>query len=146
MITGVQTAGVHLTPFNPLLVALVLGAGFVARCFSGEKEHLKETMKAAIRFPGYALVDILQPCVVFNKLNTFTWYRKRVRQIENHDPSDRLAALSLASRWDEQIPIGIFYSTPRPTFESHFSALGGVPLSELPFSPASLFSLQDEFI
>ncbi len=145
MVTGVQTMGVTLPPFNPLLVALSLGAGFVARSFSGEQEHLKEMMKAAISFPGYALVDILQPCVSFNKINTFSWYRKRVKKIQNHDPTDWRAAADLARRWGEEIPIGIFYSAPRPTFESHFPALRGTPLVELPFDPSSLSHLQDEF-
>jgi len=85
MKTGVQIDGVQLTPLNPLLLALVLEAGFVARCFSGEKEHLKDTMKAAIQFPGYALVDVLQPCVSFNKINTYGWYRKRVYFPETGD-------------------------------------------------------------
>ncbi len=146
MKTPVQTAGVILPPLNPLTLALSLGAGFVARCFSGEKEHLKETMKAALEFPGYALVDILQPCVSFNKLNNFAWYKKRVFIIEGHDPTDLDAALKLARLWGEKIPLGIFYSVPRPTFEEQHPVLKGVPLAERPFNPAALEEVQREFM
>ena len=78
-ITGqVQTyssEGVRNTELKPLALALTLGAGFVARGFSGDIKQLKEIMKAAILYDGYALVDILQPCIVWNKVNTFAWYK-----------------------------------------------------------------------
>jgi len=145
MKTSVQPGGVVSPPLNPLATALVMGAGFVARCFSGEKNHLKETMKAALVFPGYALVDILQPCVPFNKLNTYSWYKQRVYLAEAHDQSDWVGAMTLARRWGEKIPLGIFYSVPRPTFESQLPVLQGEPLALRPFSPASIAHVQDEF-
>jgi 2-oxoglutarate/2-oxoacid ferredoxin oxidoreductase subunit beta len=147
MTTGVQTAGVILPPFNPLAVALVMGAGFVARCFSGEKDHLAETMKKALAFPGYALIDILQPCVSFNKVNTYAWYKERVYFPQEHDSTDWNAAMALSRQWGSQIPLGIFYNVPRATFESRIPALSRdtTPLATRPFSPASLSSLQDEF-
>ncbi|MBS4032780.1 MAG: 2-oxoacid ferredoxin oxidoreductase [Clostridiales bacterium] len=146
MKTGVQTAGVILPPFNPLTVALTMGAGFVARCFSGDKDHLKETMIAAITFPGYALIDILQPCVTFNKLNTYAWYKQRVYKPEDHNPSDWQAALTLSRQWGDKIPLGIIYNVPHPTFESHFPVLQGPPLATRPFNPANTSHLQNEFL
>ncbi|MFO8191348.1 MAG: thiamine pyrophosphate-dependent enzyme [Bacillota bacterium] len=146
MKTGVQIDGVRLTPLNPLLLALVLGAGFVARCFSGEKEHLKDTMKEAIQFPGYALVDVLQPCVSFNKINTYGWYRKRVYFPETGDRQDLHKAMELADQWGDRIALGIFYEKPRPTFESQFKALEGSPLVDRQFSPSMMVLLQKEFM
>ncbi len=150
MNTKVQTAGVILSPFNPLSLALALGAGFVARGFSGETEHLKQLMKAALEFPGYALVDILQPCISFNKLNTFAWYKKRVQKLEGHDTGDQEAAERLARQWGDKIPIGILYQVPAPTFESRIPALQGEagekPLAGRPFNPGSLVHLQEEFM
>ncbi len=146
MVTGTQTEGVLAPPLNPLALALVMGAGFVARCFSGEAEHLKETMKAAITFPGYALVDILHPCVSFNKVNTFKWYRDRVFLLDDHDASNWQSALEAARQWGERIPLGIFYRVPRPTFESAVPALQGKPLAGQPFNPASLSRVQEEFL
>lgn len=145
MKTGVQTGGVISPPLNPLALALVMGAGFVARCFSGEKEHLKETMKAAIVFPGYALVDILQPCVTFNKLNTYAWYKERVYHPEGHDTGDWAAAMTLSRQWGDRIPLGIFYRVPRPAFESQLPTLQGEPLALRPFNPADVARAQDEF-
>ncbi|MCL4462263.1 MAG: thiamine pyrophosphate-dependent enzyme, partial [Firmicutes bacterium] len=148
MRTAIQTSGVILPAFNPLAVALVMGAGFVARCFSGEKEHLLATMKQALEFPGYALIDILQPCVSFNKINTYAWYKKRVYFPKQHEQKDWNAALTLAREWGEQIPLGIFYNVPRPTFESRIPALANdhTPLGTRPFDPASLASIQNEFL
>ena len=147
MKTGVQVGGVVLPPLHPLALALVAGAGFVARCFSGDRTQLQETMEAAIQFPGYALVDILQPCVAFNKLNTFAWYKKRVEPISGHDETDWHAALELARTWGEQIPTGIFYRVPRPTFEEQSPALTGEPLALRPFDPLPLAEeLQAEFL
>ena len=145
MKTGVQVEGVVHPPLNPLALALVAGAGFVARCFSGERGQLQEVMEAAIQFPGYALVDILQPCVSFNKLNTFAWYKKRVRPISGHAETDWYAALKLAQTWGEEIPTGIFYKVPRPTFEEQSPALAGEPLAMRPFDPLSLAEVQEEF-
>ncbi|MBS3937395.1 MAG: 2-oxoacid:ferredoxin oxidoreductase subunit beta [Peptococcaceae bacterium] len=145
MQTNVQTTGVVLPPFQPLAVALTMGAGFVARCFAGERKHLKETMMAAIAFPGYALVDILQPCTTFNKINTYAWYKERCYFPEGHETSDWQAALTLARQWGDHIPLGILYNVPRPTFESHFPVLAGSPLNGRPFSPSEVVGAQDEF-
>jgi 2-oxoglutarate/2-oxoacid ferredoxin oxidoreductase subunit beta len=146
MVTGVQTGGVITPALNPLALALVLGAGFVARCFSGEKEHLQETIKAAIGFSGYALVDILQPCVSFNKVNTFNWYKKRVYFPEISDQKDWSKAMELVREWGEKIPLGIFYHNSRPTFESSLAMLEGKPLVDRVFNPVEMAALQDELL
>ncbi len=47
-------------------------------------------MKEAINYKGYALVDIFQPCVVWNKVNTFAWYKERVYHLpEDYDYTNR---------------------------------------------------------
>lgn len=103
--------------FNPLLVALAAGATFVARSFSGDKKHLADMMAAAIKHPGYALVDILQPCVSFNKINTFAYYKQRVKPLDDrHDPTNKLAAIEKAMEFGDIIPIGILYQQATPTY------------------------------
>ncbi len=125
-VTGVQTAGSMNEPLNPLLVALSLGAGFVARAFSGDKEHLTSIMSEAIKYKGYALVDILQPCVSFNKINTFQWYSKRVYKLEEgYDPTNKLKAMERSMEWGDRIPIGILYRQDKPTFNDKFEFLKG---------------------
>ena len=116
-------------PFNPLLVALAAGATFVARSFSGDQEHLASMMKAAIAHKGYALVDILQPCVSFNKVNTYAWYKERVYVMEGHDAGNRLAAMEKSMEWGLRIPLGIFYEKEEATFHEKHSVLAkGGPL------------------
>jgi 2-oxoglutarate/2-oxoacid ferredoxin oxidoreductase subunit beta len=129
-ITGVQVLGSMNEPLNPVLLAISLGAGFVARAFSGDKEHLASVMAEAIKYKGYALVDILQPCVSFNKVNTFQWYNKRVYKTdEGYDVTDRLRAIEKAMEWEERIPIGILYRKEKQTFTDKIEFLkGGQPL------------------
>ena len=104
-------------PINPLTLMLVSGATFVARGFSGNVEHLKNLMKEAIRHKGFAIIDVLMPCVTFN--NTFQFYKERVYDLNEteHDKKDFNSALSKANEWGDKIPIGIFYNTEKKTFE-----------------------------
>ena len=123
-VTDVQVDGSQNIPFNPVLMAIAAGAGFVARSFSGNPLHLKEMMKKAILFKGYALVDILQPCVSFNKVNTFAWYKQRVYELEEtFDSSNRLMAMEKAMEFGDRIPIGILYENRLPTYHEKHSAL-----------------------
>ena len=113
--TPVQVAGVILEPFNPLAVAIALGASFVARCFSGDFEQTKNILKQAIKHDGYALVDIFQPCVSFNKINTFKWFKENTYYLDDsHDPEDRNQAFTRALE-QEKRPLGVFYINPRKT-------------------------------
>ncbi len=118
--TPVQVSGVFLEPFNPLAVAVALDASFVARAFIGDIEQTKEILKKAITHKGYALVDILQPCVTFNRLNTRQWFKEHTYYLEDsHDPHDRIAAFKRAVETDK-LPLGIFYINPnKSTFEDN---------------------------
>ena len=110
--TSVQVAGVSLEPFNPLAVAIALDAGFVARAFIGDAEKTKEIIKKAIMHKGYALVDIFQPCVTFNKVNTWQWFKEHTYYLEDsYNPLDRSAAFKKALETDK-LPLGIFYINP----------------------------------
>lgn len=118
--TKIRPQGVGGLPFNPIHAAIALGASFVARGFSGDKEHLQALIEKALLHRGYALVDILQPCVSFNKVNTYKWYRERVYHLEGHDPKDYERALFLSREWGENIPLGVFYQEERPIFLDSF--------------------------
>ncbi len=116
--TPVQVDGVFSEPFNPLAAAVAQGASFVARAFSGNVEHTREIIKKAILHKGYSLVDIFQPCVSFNRINTFAWYKENTFLLPGaHDPGDRKAALERALE-GPPYPLGIIYETTgRATFE-----------------------------
>ncbi|MGM0419419.1 MAG: thiamine pyrophosphate-dependent enzyme [Bacillota bacterium] len=122
--TEVQPDGVTSAPFNPLSFAVGMGASFIARSFVGKKDHLVKMMKAAIKHRGYALLDILQPCVTFNKVNTYQWYSQRVYELtEDYNAADKYEAFKKAQEWGEEIPIGIIYQEEKPTFRDNFSHL-----------------------
>ncbi len=132
-VTKAQPHGVYARPFNPLAVAVALQANFVARAFAGLEDHLVEMIKQAIAHPGFALVDILQPCVSFNKVNTFAWYKKRCYLLDDsHDPSDWAAAMVKAQEWGDRIPLGVIYRNNRLPFEAHFDCLRDRPLVRQP--------------
>jgi len=118
--TPIQVHGVVSEPFNPLAVAVALDASFVARAFMQDTGQTKDFLKKAITHRGYALVDILHPCVTFNKLNTYEWFKQHTYYLEpTHDPSDRIAAFRRATE-TEKLPLGIFYINPhKPTFEEN---------------------------
>ena len=113
--TPVQVNGVILEPFNPLAAAIALDASFVARTFIGNQEQTKEILKKAIQHNGFALVDIFQPCVSFNKINTFQWFKDNTCPLpDDHDPTDRQAAFRRACEESAggKLPLGIFYINP----------------------------------
>ena len=115
--TPVQVKGVFQESFNPLAVAIALNASFVARAFIGDLEKTIEILKEAIKYKGYALVDIFQPCVIFNKVNTFRWFKENTYYLKEHDPYNRLSAFEEAVQ-TEKLPLGIFYKHPdKETFE-----------------------------
>jgi 2-oxoglutarate ferredoxin oxidoreductase subunit beta len=127
-VTKAQPGGVISEPFNPVEAAVALRANFVARGFAGMPEHLAGLIREALAAPGLSLVDVLQPCVSFNKVNTYAWYRERVRELAaGHDPRDWDQALRAAIEWGEKIPIGVIFRGDRPPFEGRVPALAGGP-------------------
>ena len=121
-----QFDGNKTDPLQTLLFAISVGCGFVARTFSGDKEHLVKTLKEAINYNGYALVDVLQPCVVFNKVNTFKYYKDRVYRLDSteYDPANKLEAMKKAMEWgDDGIPIGVIYREDKESYIDKISYL-----------------------
>jgi len=127
-ITKAQPQGVHSGPFNPVLIAVSMKAGFVARGFSGKIDHLSELIQQGITHHGFALIDVLQPCVSFNKVNTFAWYDERCYPLPTlYNPTEWETAMKVACEWGDKIPIGVIYQNMRPAYEDHFPVLGQQP-------------------
>jgi len=117
--TPIQIGGVFLEPFNPIALAISLDASFVARAFGGDVKQTTEILKKAIAHKGYALVDIFQPCVSYNRLNTYQWFKQNTYYLEDsYDPHDRGEAFKRAIE-REKSPLGILYINPRATFEEN---------------------------
>jgi 2-oxoglutarate ferredoxin oxidoreductase subunit beta len=137
LVTKTSPRGSAEPGVNPLTHALTGGATFVARTFAGEPKHMTEVLKRAIQHRGFALVDVLQPCVTFNRVNTYEFYKQRVYKLEDegHDVGDFEAAYRRALEWGDRIPLGVFYVESRPTYEESFPALAEGPLVKQPLKP-----------
>ena len=137
---------------NPIALALAAGATFIARASAADPKHMSAVLQAAFTHKGYALVDCLQPCVTYNKLNTYDWYRSRTYKLEEepgYDRTDRDQAWQKAQEWGDRIPIGIYFEdSERPTYEEQVSALKQGPLvrQELNGRYADYEALKLEFV
>lgn len=113
--TAVQTAGVSAEPFNPIATAIAQDASFVARAFCADINQSKEILKKAILHKGYSIIDIFQPCVTFNKINTFKWFKENTYYLdESHDYTNRTKAFEKSVEI-EKFPLGIFYAHENKT-------------------------------
>ncbi len=133
---------------RPLAVAIASNCSFVARGFCGDIDQLSDLIRQGITHKGFALIEVLQNCVSFNKVNTLEWYRQKVYRVESdgHDPSNRSTAFEKALEWDESIPTGIIYKTQRSTYESQLTAIKQMPLVRQVLNPNDFQSLIDELI
>jgi 2-oxoglutarate ferredoxin oxidoreductase subunit beta len=135
-------------PVNPMTIAIAAEGTFIARGFAGDPEHLAGLIKKGIQHRGFALIDILQPCVTFNHKNTYAWYRERVYKLEesSYDPASKLAAFEKAQEWGDRIPIGVIYKKERATFEEQLPALSKGTLVRQIIDPAKVERLLEEFL
>jgi 2-oxoglutarate ferredoxin oxidoreductase subunit beta len=137
-----------LPAINPIALAILAGGSFVARAFAGDIDHLSRLIQKGIRHQGFALIDILQPCVSFNRKNTFQWYRDRVYKVDaekGYRPGDKKQALEKAQEWGERIPIGVIYEQKRPAFEGRLPALLRGSLVKQKLDPRRVRALLKEF-
>ena len=136
------------SPLNPVALAVVSGASFVGRGFAGDIDHLANLIKKGVTHRGFAVIDILQPCVSFNHKNTFQWYGERVYRLEDekYDPRNKKAALEKALEWGERIPIGVVYEEDLPVYEDQLPALSKGPLVRHEIDPARVEKLFTEFV
>ena len=118
--TPIQVNGVTLNPFNSISIAIALDASFIARAFSGDIKETKEIIKKAIQHKGYALVDIFQPCVSFNKINTYDWFKEHTYYLDSrYDVTNRIEAFKKSIE-QNKLPLGIFYiNKNKKTFEQN---------------------------
>ncbi|MEM0149814.1 MAG: thiamine pyrophosphate-dependent enzyme [Candidatus Micrarchaeaceae archaeon] len=132
-------------PVNPIAVAISAKATYVARGFSGDPMHLAELIENGIRHKGFAIIDALSPCVTFNTLNTYDWFRQRIYKLDSsYNPKDKLAAFQKAietetTNW-QKIPLGLIYEEEKPTYSELEPALKNGPLAKQPFPSKSNIS------
>jgi 2-oxoglutarate ferredoxin oxidoreductase subunit beta len=146
-VTKAQPKGVFAASFNPVAVAVTVGASFVARGYAGQPEHLAGLIAQAIRHRGTALIDILQPCVSFNKINTYKWYKEHCYELgDGYDPSDHTQALRISLEYRDRIPLGVIYKIEKPIFEEQFEVLKNGPLARQKVSLEGLRHIMQHYI
>ena len=106
-------------PINPIPLSLISGATYVARGFSGDPSGMSNLITKGIDHKGFSLIDVFSPCVTYNKVNTYDFYRERTYKLldTDHDPSNFNNAIEKSFELDEKIPIGLFYQKNSPTYE-----------------------------
>jgi 2-oxoglutarate ferredoxin oxidoreductase subunit beta len=122
-------------PVQPLTLALASGATYVARGFSAEQKHLTKLVAAAIAHRGFSLIDVFSPCVTFNKVNTYQFFKERVYKLEDqkgYDTSNLMGAMEKALEFGAKIPTGLLYSIDKPTYEDTEPVLARGPLVDQP--------------
>ena len=124
-------------PVNPITSAIMNGATYVARGFSGNLKQLVRLVKGAIEHPGFAVIDVFSPCVTFNRDNTYVFFRKRIQLLEDegHDPTDWKAACEKAMEWEERIYTGLFFQNRAPKSLHALEPIlddGALPMSHVP--------------
>ena len=131
---GVETKstpqGVIEVPANPMALALTAGAGWVGRSYSGDIPYTTELLKQALRYKGFSLLDVFQPCVTFNKRNTHQWFQQKtvkLETMEGYSKEDLSIAWKMA-QMSEQLPIGVLYEKPGIPYHEHVPALKNTPL------------------
>ena len=129
-------------PINPLQLAIVSGATFVAREYSGDIPRLTELIIKANEHKGFSLVDILQPCVTFHKQYTHTYFQKKIYQLDkDYNKTDKEKALQKAGEWDEKIPVGIFYQVEAPAHHEEIPQIKKRTLKDIPLKKRDISGL-----
>ena len=126
-VTKTQPHGNQNEPFNPIAVSITQNISFAARAFAGDIEQTAEMIFQAITHKGFSLVDVLSPCVSFNKINTYGWFKQNTFYMENHDSSDKILALKTELE-NDKMPLGIFFKTDKVTFEESEANKAKAPL------------------
>jgi 2-oxoglutarate ferredoxin oxidoreductase subunit beta len=150
-VTSTSRDGAIELSVNPVALALAAGGTFLARGFAGDAKGLADLIAQALEHKGYSLVDILQPCVTFNRKNTYDWYRERVYNLSetDYDPSNRVAAFEKALEWGDRIPLGVIYQTRLPTYEEQVAGLKPGPIARREMNKltaAEIEALRAEFV
>lgn len=147
--TPVQITGVYLEPINPIAIAISLKASFVARALSDDMEKTKELIMRAVRHRGYSLIDVFQPCVTFNRVNTREWFKEHTYYVgDDYDPRDRDLAFRTAML-DERFALGVLYlNEENKTFEENLAAYrrSDLPLYQRIVDTPKLQRLIDSYI
>jgi len=122
--------GLIENPVNPVALALSAQASWIGRSYAGDILYTTEMMKKAITHTGFSLLDVFQPCVTFNTLNTHQWFQQKIYKLESEGylPNDPAKAWALSNQ-EDRLPIGLFYENPDAVpYHKQIQQLADIPL------------------
>jgi 2-oxoglutarate ferredoxin oxidoreductase subunit beta len=148
-VTGTSPQGNPDAPINGLAVALAAGGTFLARGFSAQPKLLVDLLKQAIVHEGFSLVEVMSPCVTYNKINTYAWFKENtyyVTEKEAYDSTNRLQAFEVLND-DGKLPLGVIFQEQRPTLEA-LTHLPELPITQVTLDPhlSELRAIQDAYV
>lgn len=144
--TSVQPFGVASLPINPLALAISQSCGFVAQGASGRPEHLVQLLKQAIGHKGFSLVNVLQPCVTWDKVHTNKFYKENCYELgDDYNPKDRTGAFELTTETNPKIPLGVIYEQERPEYNQVVLSKIPHPLRDKTVNPKAAIDLFSMF-
>lgn len=120
-------------PIRPLELALGAGCSFVAQGFSGDPKQLAHLFEEGIRHPGFALINVFSPCVTFNKVNTYQWFKEQLVNLDTlkgYDPTDRHTAARVVGENDNLV-VGVVYREERPVYHEALPAVSETPIAHM---------------
>jgi 2-oxoglutarate/2-oxoacid ferredoxin oxidoreductase subunit beta len=145
-VTGTSPNGHPEAPMNGLVVALAAGATFLARGFSAQPKILVDLLKQAITHKGFSVVEVESPCVTYNKINTYAWFKENTFYVdETYDPTDKVSAFKMLIN-EGKMPLGIFYREDRATFDE-LANKDTTPVAKQPLNGdmSRFASIQDQY-
>jgi 2-oxoglutarate/2-oxoacid ferredoxin oxidoreductase subunit beta len=116
-------------PVNPIALAVSAGATWIGRSYAGNIPFTTDMIKKAISHKGFSVLDVFQPCVTFNKVNTHLWYQQKIQALaEGEANHDKKIAWEKSQQLD-QLPIGVFYEdTTQLPYHEQVPNLKDMPL------------------
>ncbi|NIK68908.1 MULTISPECIES: 2-oxoacid:ferredoxin oxidoreductase subunit beta [unclassified Paenibacillus] len=118
---------------SPLEIAMSAGATFVAQSFSSDLKQLTALIEAGIKHEGFSLINVFSPCVTFNKINTYDWFKQNIVNLEqfpDYDPSNRIMAMNKIMETEGMLTGLIYQNTQRKSYEDMISGFGAEALAK----------------
>lgn len=149
-VTKSTPAGSLETALSPLELALSAGATFVAQSFSSDIKQLTSLIEQGIRHDGFSIINVFSPCVTFNKVNTYEWFKEHLVSLDsfpNYDPSNRVMAMTKLMETGGLLTGLIYRDETRTSYESRIPGFRETPLvgQELRLSEKQFDNLVAEF-
>ncbi|PFG06638.1 2-oxoacid:ferredoxin oxidoreductase subunit beta [Bacillus sp. es.034] len=116
----------------PMEMALSAGATFVAQSFSSDLKELTALIEAGLNHKGFSLINVFSPCVTYNKINTYDWFKEnltKLADVEGYDPSNREQAMNTLMEKDGLVTGLIYQNKEQPSYQDLVSGYSEEPLS-----------------